>query len=61
MIAIDIALEQAAKEGSVDIAAIVSKMRSQRMKMVQTYVRKTDINVIGKSSMQIIPPTLVYI
>ena len=38
LIAIDIALEQAAKDGMVDIAGIVSKMRGQRMKMVQTEV-----------------------
>ena len=38
-IAIDIALEQAAKEGMVDIARIVCRMRDQRMKMVQTAVR----------------------
>ena len=39
LIAIDIALEQAAKDGMVDIAGIVSKMRGQRMAMVQTAVR----------------------
>ena len=39
LIAIDIALEQAAEEGMVDIAGIVYRMRDQRMKMVQTAVR----------------------
>ena len=38
-IAIDTALEQAAKEGMVDIAGIVCRLRDQRMKMVQTAVR----------------------
>ena len=38
LICIDIALEQAAREGVVDIAGIVSKIRKQRMKMVQTTV-----------------------
>ncbi|XP_019858334.1 PREDICTED: receptor-type tyrosine-protein phosphatase S-like [Amphimedon queenslandica] len=35
-IAIDIALEQAKREGVVDIAGIVNRLRQQRMKMVQT-------------------------
>ena len=38
-IAIDISLEQAKKEGVVDIAGIVNRLRQQRMKMVQTIVR----------------------
>ena len=37
--AIDMALEQAARENVVDIPAIVTKMRKQRMKMVQNLVR----------------------
>ena len=40
LITIDIALEQAAKEGIVDIPAVVYKIRRQRMKMVQTVVSK---------------------
>jgi len=36
--AIDSVLEQVQKEGVVDIAGTVSKMRKQRMKMVQTVV-----------------------
>ena len=40
LIAIDVALEQAAKEHVVDIPAIVTKMRRQRMKMVQNSVRE---------------------
>ncbi|XP_019851757.1 PREDICTED: receptor-type tyrosine-protein phosphatase epsilon-like [Amphimedon queenslandica] len=35
-IAIDIALEQAKREGVVDIGGIVNRLRQQRMKMVQT-------------------------
>ena len=38
-IAVDIALEQAKKEGVVDIAGIVNRLRQQRMKMVQTLVK----------------------
>ena len=38
-IALDIALEQAKREGVVDIAGIVNRLRQQRMKMVQTLVR----------------------
>ncbi len=37
-IAVDMALEQADKEGRVDLAGIVNRMRQQRMKMVQTDV-----------------------
>ena len=40
LITIDIALEEAAKEGAVDIPAVVYKIRRQRMKMVQTVVSK---------------------
>ena len=42
LIAIDMALEQAAQEKVVDIPAIVTKMRRQRMKMVQNSVRKPN-------------------
>ena len=38
-IAVDMAMEQAKKEGKVDIAGIVCKLRQQRTKMVQTDVR----------------------
>ena len=38
MIALDIALEQAAKKGVMDIPEVVGKIRKQRMKMVQTNV-----------------------
>ena len=38
-IALDIAMEQAKREGVVDIAGIVNRLRQQRMKMVQTIVR----------------------
>jgi len=40
LITIDIALEQAAKEGIVDIPAVVYEIRRQRMKMIQTVVSK---------------------
>ena len=40
LIAIDMALEQATQENVVDIPSIVTKMRRQRMKMVQTSVRE---------------------
>ena len=42
LIAIDIALSQASKEKQVDIPKIIVDMRRQRMKMVQTVVRKLD-------------------
>ena len=38
LIAIDTVLEQIEKEGMVDIAGTIGKMRRQRMKMVQTLV-----------------------
>ena len=41
LMAIDVALEQAARENVVDIPAIVTKMRRQRMKMVQNSVRNS--------------------
>ena len=47
-IALDIALEQAKREGVVDIAGIVNRLRQQRMKMVQTLVR---INFLIHSSL----------
>ena len=37
-IALDMALEQADREGVVDIPGIVNRLRQQRMKMVQTEV-----------------------
>ena len=40
LIAIDTALEQAAQEDVVNIPATVTKMRRQRMKMVQSPVRE---------------------
>ena len=40
LIAIDTALEQATQEVVVDIPATVTKMRRQRMKMVQSPVRE---------------------
>ncbi len=39
-IALDIALNQAKKEGRVDVIGIINNMRFQRMKMVQTLVRE---------------------
>ena len=50
MIAIDIALSQASKEKQVDIPRIIVDMRRQRMKMVQTIVRKIiDIDHMGQA------------
>jgi len=37
-IAIDIALEQVDNENTIDIPAIVTKLRQQRMKLIQTDV-----------------------
>ena len=37
-IAIDIILEQVEKEKVVDVCGVITKMRHQRMKMVQTAV-----------------------
>ena len=48
LIAIDIALSQASKEKLVDIPKIIVDMRRQRMKMVQTVVRKLDQELIQK-------------
>ena len=39
-IAIDIALQQAEGEGGVDIPSTITRLRNQRMKMVQTMVRE---------------------
>ena len=44
-ITIDIALEQAEREGMMDIAGIVNRLREERMKMVQTEVRTKGIFV----------------
>ena len=44
LIVIDMALEQAAQENVVDIPAIVTKMRRQRMKMVQNSVREAVVH-----------------
>ena len=41
-IAIDVVLEQIAKEQVVDIAGVVNRMRLQRMKMVQTMVGRVS-------------------
>ena len=42
-ITVDMALEQAEKEGKIDIAGIVCRLREQRMKMVQTDVSRLFI------------------
>ena len=42
-IAVDLALEQARKEGMVDIAGIVNRLRQQKMQMVQTLVRLNSL------------------
>ena len=45
-IAVDIALEQASKEGIVDISGIINRLRDQRMKMVQIAVSHRVSNTI---------------
>ena len=49
-IAIDIALEQANKEGIVDIPGIINRLRQQRMKMVQTDVSYQDDSYVSSKS-----------
>ena len=39
-IAIDTILEQVKREGIVDVSGVITKMRQQRMKMVQTAVSR---------------------
>ena len=48
LIAIDIILEQVEKEKVVDVCGVITKMRHQRMKMVQTAV--SDLILYYKSS-----------
>ena len=52
LIGIDMALEQAALENVVDISAIVTKMRRQRMKMVQNTVREAILFINGVDRME---------
>ena len=47
LISIDIALAQAAREGIVNIPAIVTKMRTERMKMVQSPVRNDNTKILA--------------
>ena len=49
-IALDIALNQAREEDRVDVIGIINNMRFQRMKMVQTLVRKTRVQKVARSS-----------
>ena len=42
-IAIDTILEQVKREGIVDVSGVITKMRQQRMKMVQTAVSLTTL------------------
>ncbi len=44
LIAIDIALDQAARERVVDIPGVVTKIRRQRMKMVQNMVCHSELS-----------------
>ena len=53
LIAIDIALSQAAKERQVDIPKIIVDMRKQRMKMVQTAV---SLSVSTADQVRVISP-----
>ena len=41
-IAIDTILEQVKREGIVDVSGVITKMRQQRMKMVQTAVSSEE-------------------
>ena len=43
-IAIEIGMEQIKQEGKVDIAGIVTRLRQQRIKMVQTSVSDESFN-----------------
>ena len=54
LIAIDTVLEQIEKEGLVDIAGTIRKMRRQRMKMVQTPV--SPIPVVSPILTKPLPP-----
>ena len=49
--AIDMALQQAEKEGIIDIIGIISKMRQKRMKMIQTVVSYSFFKNIMWSSL----------
>ena len=53
-IAIDIILEQVEKEKVVDVCGVITKMRQQRMKMVQTAV--SDLILYVKQSAIILMP-----
>lgn len=44
LIGIDMILSRASTEGIIDVPAVVTKMREQRMKMVQTTVSKKEIS-----------------
>ena len=46
-IAIDTVLEQAKKEGVVDIAGVINKLRHQRMQMVQNLVWNISMLLIS--------------
>ena len=52
LIAIDMALEQAAQENVVEIPAIVTKIRRQCMKMVQNTVREAILFINGVDRME---------
>ena len=53
-ITLDMALEQAEREGVVDVAGIVKRLRQQRMKMVQTAVCDTEAEVISPYTISIV-------
>ena len=48
-ITIDHVLEQVGKEGVVNIAGVINKIRQQRMKLVQTVVRHQTHTFTGNS------------
>ena len=56
-IALDIILDQITDRGVVDVGGVVEKMRTQRMKMVQTEVRLgLGLGLVGVSAPP--PPSL---
>ena len=58
-IAIDIALEQANKEGIVDIPGIINRLRQQRMNMVQTDV-STEMTRMFQVNQTVSNAKLIY-
>ena len=49
LITIDMILTQASSEGIIDVPAVITKMREQRMKMVQTTVSKVIKSTVHRT------------